>query len=254
MVPEDSFPRDLSPLENNLLLWLLPADRSGYREYRPLLETWKVAAKGRRGGGNFILAPGTATIDIESPLPQVFAHGVVETADGAIAVTIRERFGDQLEFEIVNLGGESLPDIVGEKRRWTYSLWLPKQACPICLGSIREVTMLTGKGRTLVLALCKNDERIWVYDDVSGVNHPIPLTNFYNELMLHANVRDPHVALNSKRLFSDLHMYSDVMLSRAFGSYNKLKTKIVFEDNLQVPGERTSSWFNRLLLRNQKPE
>jgi hypothetical protein len=252
MVPDESFPRDLSPLEKDLLLWLLPPDHPGYREYRSLVESWRVAAKGRRGEGNFILAAGTADIDMDSPLPQMLAYGVVETEGGKIAVGIRERFGDQLEFEIVSLGGESLPDLSTEKRRWTYSSWLPKQACPQCLGILREVDMRTVRGRRLVLALCTRDERIWAYDEMSGINHPVPLTNFYNELMLHANIRDPNLALNSKRLFTDLHSYSDATLSRAFASYNKLRSKILIEDNFQIPEDEKLSWFKRLRMRNQK--
>jgi hypothetical protein len=249
VAPEDSFPRDLTPLERDLLLWLLPADRPGYREYRSLISVWRVAAQGRRGEGNVILAPSTTNIDNDSPLPQVFAYGIVEMPTGAIVATIRERLGDQLEVEIVNLRGESLPGELNETRRWTYSTWLPGQPCPMCSGVLREVTLQTDKGRTLVLALCRRDERIWVYDAISGVNHPIPLTNFYNELMLHANVRDPKIALNSKRLFMDLHSYSDASLSRAFASYNKLKTKIQFEDRLQITGEEKPSWFGRLRSR-----
>jgi len=248
---EESFPRDLKALERDLLLWVLPADRPGYNEYRSLVASWRVAAAGRRGEGNYILAPGDWKIDNESPLPQIFAYGVVETAEGKIAITVRERLGSQLEFEIVNLDGEQVPSLVPEKRRWTFSTWLPQSQCPSCLGSLREVGMLTEGGRKLVLALCGRDGRIWVYDEKSGVNHPIPLTNFYNELMLNANVRDPGVALNSKRLFDDLNNYSDVMLSKAFASYNRLKTKVVFEDQLQITRERKPSLFRRLRSRIQ---
>jgi len=211
--------------------------------------SWEVVAQGRRGEGNFILGPGTTSVDNESPLPQVFAHGVVETVEGTIAVTIRERLGDQLEFELASIKGESLPEALHERRRWTFSSWLPKQPCPICAGTLREVNLHTQQGRNVVLAVCRKDGRIWVYDEASGVNHPIPLTNFYNELMLQAKVRDPDVALNSKRLFADLQNYSDAMLSKAFASYNNLKTKIVFEDQLQIPGERTPSLFHRLRSR-----
>jgi len=254
MALEQTFPRDLNPLERELLLWLLPADRPGYAEYRTLVDGWKVAGRGRRGEGNFILAQPTVSIDNESPLPQILAYGVVETVGSAIAVTLRERLGDQLEFEIVTRHGESFPEDRKEIRRWTYSTWLPGQPCPICSGALREVEMRTDKGRKCVLALCKTDERIWVFDEANGVNHPIPLTNFYNELMLSANIRDPNIALNSKRLFTDLQKYSDQSLSRTFASYNKLKTKIVFEDNLQITGEGATSWFRSLRARILKSD
>jgi hypothetical protein len=250
---EESFPRNLSPLEQDLLLWLLPADRPGYREYRALVESWRVAARGRRGEGNYILAPGTVAIDVESPLPQVFAYGVVETAGGRISIALRERLDDQLEFEIMNLDGPAVPAVVSERRRWTLSTWLPRQPCPMCGGLLREVGMKTQKGRMFVLALCGKDERIWVHDEASRVNHLIPLTNFYNELMLHANVRDPAVALSARRLFTDLGNYSDAVLSMAFASYNKLKTKIHFEEQLQIAGGLRPSFFQRLRSRLLTP-
>ena len=246
MAREESFPRSLSPLERDLLLWLLPSGRPGYDEYRSHVASCSVVARGRRGEGNYILAPGMTGVDIESPLPQVFAYGIVETAAGRIGVTLRERLGDQLEFEIVNLDGNSVPAVLSEQRRWTFSTWLPNQPCPMCLGALREVRMQTEKGRSLVLALCGKDGRIWVHDAVGGVNHLIPVTNFYNELMLHANVRDPGVALNSKRLFTDLRNYSDATLSGAFATYNKLKTKIPLAEQLQISAEAKPSFFRRL--------
>jgi hypothetical protein len=246
MVREESFPRDLTPLEKDLLLWLLPDGRSGYRNYRGLVLSWRVAGKGRRGEGNYVLAPPGTVIDNDSPLPQIFAYGVVESSSGNIAVTIRERFDDQLEFEIVNLQGESVPLELSEVRRWSYSLWQPGQPCPACAGILREVEMKTERSRRIVLALCSSDKRIWVYDEISGVNHPVPATNYYNELMLHTNVRDPKVALDSRRLFSHLQTFSDADLSKAFASYNTLKTKIVLEDPLLLIESKKRSLFQRL--------
>ena len=109
--------------------------------------------------------------------------------------------------------------------------------------------MQTEKLRVLVLVFCVQDERLWVYDQASGVNHLIPLTNFYNELMLHAKVRDPAVALNMKRLFVDLEHYSDTALAGAFASYNKLKTKIHFDEELQIAEEPRPSLFRRIRSR-----
>ena len=44
--------------------------------------------------------------------------------------------------------------------------------------------------------------------------------------MLHKNIRDPKIALDSRRLFSELQSYSDADLTYAFLTYNKLKTKV----------------------------
>ena len=98
--------------------------------------------------------------------------------------------------------------------------------------------MSSENGRALVLAVCATDKRLWVYDELTGINHPIPVTNFYNELMLHKNIRDPKIALDSKRLFSDLSQFSDAELSHAFRTYNALRTKIQLEGNIVVEDEK----------------
>ncbi len=246
---DESFPRALTPQERDLLLWVLPGDRPGYERYRSLVSSWTVAAAGRRGAGNYILTPGGTRVDNESPLPPVFAYGVVRTEDGDIAVSVRERLEEQLEFEIVSLKGDSVPPALREKGRWTYSTWVPRQPCPACSGVVREVGFGTQKGRLLTLALCVNDERLWLYDGTERVNLPIPLTNFYNELMLHTNIRDPRIALHARRLFTDLRDYTDADLVRAFASYNKLKLRIILGEEIQLPAVVKRSVWSSLRSR-----
>ena len=89
-----------------------------------------------------------------------------------------------------------------------------------------------------MLAICLRDRRLWVYDDAKGVNHPMPITNFYNELMLHKNIRTPEVALHPQRLFDDLDSYSDLDLTRAFQTYNQIRTKVPFEGVIVVREQR----------------
>ena len=244
---EEHLPRGLSEQERDLLLWVLPADRPGYLAYRKLVEEWQIVARGRRGEGNYILAEPTISADNESPLPQLLAYGVVETTVGDISVSVRERLGNQLEYEVVNMKGESLPQVYRELRRWTLSSWFPGQPCPSCGSPLREVVIMTEAGQRLVLALCGRDKRLLVYSAATGINHPIPVTNFYNELMLHKKVRDPAVALDWKRLFLDLPSFSDGDLTRAFETYNKLRTKIVLDQPLVFSEEREPSWLNRIL-------
>jgi hypothetical protein len=228
------------------MLWVLPDDRPGYRAYRELVEKWLVCARGRRGEGNYILAAPDELIDVASPLPQVIAYGVVETPTTQLAVTVRERLGDQIDFEIVNLRGGETPSVNGVTRRWTYSSWLPSQPCPICAGLLREVEMKTEHEYRLVLAVCAKDQRMWVYDTGTGINHPIPVTNYYNELMLQKNIRDPKIALDFKRLFLDLAAYSDYDLARAFITYNNIRTKITIEEQIVVR-EKHKSILQRLV-------
>ena len=244
MGSDEIFPRDLSAFEHELLLWILPADRPGYAVYRALVGEWKVAAKGRRGEGNYILAKEEVAIDNDSPLPQLLAYGSVRFETGEVTVSLRERSDDQLEFEII---GDHADVFTGLQtlRRWTLSDWLPSGSCPCCGGSVREVEMKTGSGRRLVLALCVRDRRLWVYDSRSGVNHPIPVTSFYNELMLQQNVKDPMIALDSRRLFTALGTFRDIDLIQAFMAYNRLRTRVILEEPLEFAKEENLGWLTR---------
>jgi len=235
---DDRFPRALTTDERELLLWILPAERPGYKEYRTFVENWNVVSQGRRGEGNYILAAPDEQPDNESPLPQIIAHGSIVTPTGELSVSIRERLENQVEFEIVGVQGNVDPARFNETRRWTLSSWLPSQVCPKCGVRLREVSLSSEHGRTAMLAVCATDKRLWVYDERTGINHPIPVTNFYNELMLHKNIRDPKIALDSKRLFSDLSQFSDAELSHAFRTYNALRTKIQLEGNIVVEDEK----------------
>jgi hypothetical protein len=253
-MPNDNpFPRDLSDIERRLLLWILPEDRPGYYQYRTLVEEWSVVAQGRRGEGNYILAPVGEEADIESPLPQVLAYGVVETERDSIAVTIRERVGNQVEYEIVGLHAAGPVSLEGERRRWSFSRWSPGMKCVICGSALRQVAMVTDQHHQLTLALCSRDRRMWVYDALSQVNHIIPPTIFYNELMLHKSIRDPKIALDWRRLFSSMSGFSDAEFIHAFRTYNQIRMKVPLRGMLQLPVQRKPSLFKRLAAYISKP-
>lgn len=242
------FPRSLTPFESQSLLWLLPPDRSGYNSYRKYVLDWQVVAEGRRGRGNYILgAPGRVP-DIESPLPQVFAYGLIEGENASISVTLREVFEEQLEFEIVNLKGETIPQDFSERRRWTFSLWSPSHACPACGSIPREVKIQREAGGNATLALCRADKKVWIFDGQEGVNHLVPVTNFHNALMLQKNIRDPNVALAADNLFKFLHTYSDADLTAAFVHYNKLRRKVELGTIVMASPTRTSVMKTMLSL------
>ena len=208
--------------------WILPADRPGYRIYLDLLEGMLVIGKGRRGDGEIILGHRGGQPDFSSPLAPIFAYGAVDSAGGTISISLREIRDDQISIEIVSHGSDEIPSQLEERRRWTYSTWEPGEPCPQCAGAVREVPMhSTGPdAERMVLALCSSDRRLWVYESSAAVNRLIPVTNFYNELMLHKNIRDPGIALNSRLLFADLPSYSDADLTYAFLTYNRIKTKV----------------------------
>ena len=102
------------------------------------------------------------------------------------------------------------------------------------------------RGEHFVLAICREDRRLWVHESSTQVNHLIPVTNFYNELMLHKNIRDPKIALDAKKLFMDLGDYSDGDLTYAFLTYNKIKSKVYPVSSLESDRRETPSFLKRL--------
>jgi hypothetical protein len=235
-VADDAYPRPLSRREREWIGWVLPADRPGYGELATEIGRMVVIGEGRRGTGELILAEAGTQVDFSAPLAPVFAYGMIETNFGPISVTVRDILDRQVSVEIVCHRREEVPEEFEESRRWTYSTWDPGQMCPQCGQGLREVPMRSTEGtpRQLVLALCTTDRRLWVFDAASRVNRVIPLTNYYNELMLHKNIRDPRRALDAKQLFAELPSYTDADLARAFATYNALRTKVHVDGTLQA--------------------
>src|SRR5438094_6522753 len=137
----EKYPRELTPREFEWIGWILPAERPGYSLYRESIRHMRVLGEGRRGNGEIILGAEGTEIDLDSPLPPVFAYGAIETDSGLISVTLREMVSDQISAEIVSHFSEEIPENFGEIRRWTYSAWEPGQPCPQCGSRVREVPM-----------------------------------------------------------------------------------------------------------------
>ena len=240
------YPRSLTAREREWIEWILPADRPGYAYYRRLIESMAVIGQGRRGEGEIILGTRSTQIDIESPLPSVFAYGAIETNFGTISITLRDVQDEQISLEIVSHRADFVPEEFEEFRRWTYSTWSPGKACTQCELPVREVPMHTQAGERLVLVVCPRDKRLWVYDAAANVNRLIPVTNYYNELMLHKNIRDPKTALDSKQLFIDLASYSDEDLAYAFLTYNRIRTKVHVDGMMESDAKEQLSFMNRI--------
>ncbi len=221
----NTYPRPLSEKEWSLIEWILPEKRTGYQKYRTLLTSLQVIGPGRWGEGDLILGEPGDTPELSGPMERIFANGIIESAEGKITVSVHEYVAGQLEVQIANLHDEEIPDELTIQRKATYSTWKPGSECPFCNQSIREIPV-NNNDPVAVLAICTNDKNIWIYDDADGVNHPIPATNYYNELMLFKQIKDPSIALQSKNLFSMLDDYSDEDLREAFVRYNKTWRRI----------------------------
>lgn len=224
-----TYPRTLTPQERSLVEWVLPAGVRAYLAYREFLAEAVVIGQGRRGEGEIILGRSGALPDFGSPLAPVLSFGTVEIPGDEVTVTVREMADGQVSVEIVGRRTDAVPAIETVIRRWTYAEWRPGGTCPQCGSGVREVRIPAGgggSGELPTLAVCPADRRLWIHDAVTGACRPIPLTNYYNELMLLREVRDPAVALDGSRFFADLPGYSDADLAGAFLRYNRLMTKI----------------------------
>lgn len=242
----EGFPRDLSAIERKLLLWILPADRPGYADYRNAVDRWKLVGTRPWVEDSFLLAPPGEVPEFDGSQPQVVAVGAVEGPRGVLNINVRELQPHQLEFELSGPEDQEVARDFEESRRWTLSSWSPTNPCPSCGGRLREVAMTTLSGLVFALSFCVHDHRLWIFDGTSGMNLPIPVTGFYNELMLQARIQDPGVALQSRRLFSDLDAYSDDVLTRAFEAYNRTRRRVGVEEAFVLTEDRPASLLMRL--------
>ena len=216
------YPRGLRLKERDLLDAVLPENRPGYRAYRDVISTMVVIGGGRRGEGNLVLGMPGDKPDLSLPLAPVFAFGVVETTRDVFSVTVREHRERQIDIEIVSSRGETIPDHFEERRRWTYSTWIPGTPSPDTGETAREVRI----NESLTLAMLVKERRLLLHDAGSGVNHLIPITTFYDELMMVKNIRDPKIALHSGLLFQDARSPNDDDLRSAFIAYNRVRRRV----------------------------
>ena len=239
------YPRALRTKERELLESVLPLERAGYREYRHQIAAMEVIAQGRRGEGDLILGAPGCEPDVVSPLPPVIAFGTVETTQGAFAISIREQYQGQINVEIVSERQQEIPDHFEEKRRWTYSSWSPGAVSPATGGPVREILV----NPDVTLGFGTRERRIWVYERAGGMVHLIPITNYYNELMRHKQIRDARIALSSANFWNDLDRYSDAELRAAFVTYNALRRRVELQAEGVTTRPQSAGTFLRSLFR-----
>lgn len=228
----EHFPRDLSAEEKELLFSALPENKIGYKHYRNKIEQMIVLGHGRFGGGNYILGKLDSELDLESSSTPIFAISKIVYGDHEIYITIHHENDDQIEIDIQNIEMTTKIGELKEKYRWTYSNWIPGQKAPYDNSDVREIHLIL---KSLVLVIASAHRKIWVYNAKDEVNYLIPVTNFYNELMLLMEERDPEVALNPNRLFTSLASFDDEKLGQAFLLYNKYWNRIDVDYSLFDP-------------------
>jgi hypothetical protein len=250
MVGQNGFPRSLRVKERDIIESVLPVDRPGYRDLRETIGKMVVLGEGRRGPGNLILGYAPDVPDVSSPLASVVAFGMVETTREAYSVTVRECAGNQIDVEIVSSKEEELPDHFEEKRRWTYSSWEPGDPSPCSGERVREIKV----DDSVTLAIAQKERRLWMHDRSTGLVHPIPVTNYYNELMIQQRIRDPEIALHSRLLFEKSEEYPDEQLRDAFIAYNAIRHRVEIHRRKRQLPERPFWALLRTFFRRKKQQ
>lgn len=212
------FPRPIAVKEREYLFSVLPEIKPGYKLYREKINSYSVIGEGRFGGSNLILGSNHDTTDLSIASSPVFAFGRIEFEEASLDITIHEEEYNQIEIDL-----SFTPDIpaakkLNELKHWNYSDWNPGDKNPEDNSEVKEIIL---KQNSYLLAVSTTTKKIWLHDFSSGVNHLIPLTNFYNELMAIKKIRAPGIALKPARFFSELNTYSSQELGTAFISYNK---------------------------------
>jgi hypothetical protein len=218
------FPRELNRREKCWLFAALPENKLGYRQYREIIENLFVIGYGRFGDGNFILGEKDDKIDLDISSSPILAIANITFDVGKVYVTIHEEFEGQIEVDIKVTAGENIPDDLTQAKVWTYSNWVPGDKAPFDKSDVREIKLVKNE---IILVIAPVHKKVWVYNAQSGINHFVPVTNYYNEMMILLNVKDSEKALNPGRLFSNLDEFTDEQLIQGFLVYNKYWQRIV---------------------------
>jgi len=238
-------PRKLNDVELNLLLLLLPENKPGYTKYRKLIRDFYIIGEGRFGEGNYFLGNIDDEIDLEISSSPILTSGVVKTDKAIFEISINEIQDNKIEYSISPYPDEN--EIYKVESVTTLSDWLPGKKSP----EGNKVKLFSIDGMNYLLAIAPNDHKIWLYEKSSGINYPVPVSNFYNELLRLRRETRKEFYQNTNKLFENLDSFSESEIILAFLLYCKYKRKFNFdyliEKYLTVPDKKKSffSFFRR---------
>jgi hypothetical protein len=221
------YPRKLTEKEKELLFMILPENKSGYAFYRNKINDYMVTGEGRFGEGNYFLGEAGSFPDLSLPSAPVFALGTIYLKNPwEIDIIIHEEDDNQIEVEFgedININqilqtiSDNLPSGIILKVK-TYSEWIPGNKSPFDGSDVRLVGI---KPAEFILVISSGEKKIWLHQINSGVNHLVPVSNYYNSLMLFRNERNAEKVLNPNLFFNNLGMFNDNELASAFILYNQ---------------------------------
>lgn len=228
----NNFPRKLTAPEKIILLSILPESKAGYKLYREKIINLFVIGSGRFGGNNYILGNMGDELDLNVPSSPVFALGIAESGMDTIDIVIHEQQDEQIEFDITANPISLLQnDLMIDKVR-CFSYWIPGEKYLFEDAEVREYMISPG---SYILAIAPQLKKIWLHDISTGVNHIIPVSNFFNELMRLKNIRNPKLALNPGNFFENINEYKNDEIRNAFLMYDNYLSKFNIRTEKIIP-------------------
>ncbi len=217
---------ELSKNEIKLLFAILPDGKPGYKKYRDMISSMGVVGKGRFNDGNFYLGSGETQPDLSIASTPVFAVGIVKANVGSIDVLIHEYEDDLIEIQLSKRFGDDDELIVDDVL--SFSEWNPGDKSTGSSEAVKEFEIIKDR---FVLVIDKSNKKIWLHNYESGVNHIIPVSNYFNELMRLKKIKDENLFRSPSLFFNKLNEFSEEDFKLAFYQYNKFMRRFDIKIN-----------------------
>ncbi len=229
--------RKLTDREFFLISEILPPERKGYSEYRKkILDLFVVEED---SDGEIILGNKDEKFYDEDEKTNTFALGYVAFEGRKFYVVIYEELNNFIKVAINDVGKAE-----GNGLIWSYSNWQPGMKAPADSSKVREVHLVKNK---LVIAIAPVHKKIWLYEKQSGVNHILPVSNFYNEIMRARGERNPAVVSHPKRIFERLDEFTDEEIGQGFLLYNEYLNKFEIDYGMFKRKKGNRFFFKKIL-------
>jgi hypothetical protein len=214
-----NFPRELTPFEAEILAWILPSDRAGYKEYSEFALNARTLGEGRWGSGDYLLAHEMHEIDLTSGMRPVIAFGEITLNTGTLTLSTHEPEDGMME---VQFGSVELIESHSQiLSRWCYSYWKPGEPCPATGSRVREITFYDANAKPLyILAISKMQRNVWLHHAKTGFNQLLAVTGYYESLLRLKHDVKRAMPSSNREFFDQLDEWSDDEMYRALLDYN----------------------------------
>lgn len=211
----ENTPRKLNRDEIRLLEGIFPENVDFYSAYFSFIKNWYICRYENGDPVKVWLCPDKTTI------PDFFVNPVINLAgktheDNFYEFTFFEKSDDTLAIEFDVKVADNYND-------YSLACWKPGDLSPF--GGELITTELPGS--RLVLVRDKAVKRVWIFDAGKNINFILPVTSFYNNLMIVKEVKDPETAFNYDNLFTN--EFTENQLTAAV--YLQCKSIPVLADN-----------------------